>query len=108
MVTVDSIFAKYCKPGEKVFLKIDTQGFEGEVLNGAQNVLHQIAIVQLEMSIVPLYVGQRLYDYFFSFFKERGFFLWSLERGFYDPISGQHLQFDGTFVRNDLAVTPLN
>lgn len=108
VITLDSVFSQYCKAGDKIFLKIDTQGFEGEVLKGAMNILPNMAVVQLEMSIVPLYEGQRLYDYFFDFFKERGFFLWALERGFYDPVTGQNLQFDATFVRNDLAQTPLH
>lgn len=107
VIPLDSIFDLYCKPDDKIFLKIDTQGFESEVLKGAEKSLAKIAVVQLEMSIVPLYEGQKLYDYFIDYFKERGFFLWSIEAGFCDRASGQHLQFDATFVRNDLATTVL-
>ena len=107
VITLDSVFDSYCSPDDKIFLKIDTQGFEAEVLKGAEKSLPKIAVVQLEMSIVPLYEGQKLYDYFIDYFKERGFFLWSLETGFCDRVSGQHLQFDATFVRNDLATTAL-
>jgi FkbM family methyltransferase len=103
VITLDSVFDLYCKPDDKIFLKIDTQGFEAQVLKGAEKSLSKIAAVQLEMSIVPLYEGQKLYDYFIDYLRERGFFLWSLESGFFDKASGQHLQFDATFVRNDLA-----
>ncbi len=50
---IDSIFNKYCGTGEKVFLKIDTQGFEKNVLEGAQSSLEHITGIQLELSFVP-------------------------------------------------------
>jgi len=99
VITLDSVFDTYVKPGERVFLKIDTQGFEKFVLEGARESLKRIAGVQLELSIVELYSGQMLYEYFFDFLKAQGFYLWSLEPGFYNPESGQLLQFDGVFAR---------
>src|SRR3546814_4488279 len=38
-------------------LKIDTQGFELEVLKGAQQTLADIPAILLEMSLTPLYKG---------------------------------------------------
>ena len=94
------MFESYRKNNEKVFLKIDTQGFEREVLGGLSKNLRNIFAVQLELSIVPLYDNQELYKYFFSFFEENGFILWSLIPGFGNPTTGQLLQFDAIFVRN--------
>lgn len=100
LITLDSVFDSYRKTNEKIFLKIDTQGFEKEVINGASKSLKNIFGVQLELSIIPLYENQELYSYFFKFFEENGFFLWSLIPGFHNPATGQSLQFDAIFIRN--------
>lgn len=98
VVTLDSIIDSYRHEGNRIFLKIDTQGFEAEVLKGARNSLPGITAVQLELSIVPLYDGQELYPYFFDFFASHGFTLWSIIPGFANQKTGQHLQFDAVFV----------
>ena len=43
------------------FLKIDTQGFEKSVLDGAENSLSRISGIQIEMSLSTLYEGELLY-----------------------------------------------
>src|SRR5690242_3914152 len=42
IITLDSIFYNYRAAKERVFLKIDTQGFEKSVLQGARNCLPDI------------------------------------------------------------------
>jgi len=102
LITLDSVFDNYCAPSEKVFLKIDTQGYEWEVLVGASEKLSRIKVVQLELSTVQLYGGQKIYKHFFDFFESKGFYLWSILPGFANRETGQHLQFDAVFV-NGLA-----
>lgn len=58
--TLDSLFDKHVAAGEKVFLKIDTQGYTKHVLNGANNSMSRISGVFVEMSLVPLYAGEPL------------------------------------------------
>ena len=82
------------------YLKIDTQGYEAPVLQGACKLLHACHAVQLELSLVPLYEGQELWDYFVPFMAERGFVLWSVLPGFVDASSGRTLQVDAIFVRS--------
>ena len=79
-------------------LKIDTQGYEDEVLAGAGDLIGEFAAVQLELSFVELYTGQRLFDDFYDHMRSRGYRLHILEPGFSDP-SGRMLQCDGLFVR---------
>ena len=78
VITLDSVFDAYQKNDEKILLKIDVQGFENEVLKGLALNLKNIFAVEIELSVVPLYEKQELYDYFFSFFEKNGFTLWSL------------------------------
>ncbi len=54
----DSIASDYTSQFKNPFLKIDTQGYEWAILDGALNTLPYIRSVLLELSLVPLYEGQ--------------------------------------------------
>ena len=101
--TLDDEFPKYIQKDDVVGIKLDTQGYEKEVLSGSIKSLPQISVVQIELSVVALYLGSEPYHYFMDFFLQNGFSLWSLSPGFSNPISGQLLQFDAVFVRNGVA-----
>ncbi|MFD5826114.1 FkbM family methyltransferase [Lentzea sp. NPDC060358] len=97
MTTVDDLLDDVTAPS--TLLKIDVQGYEGEVLAGASRSLGRIAAVQLELSLIPLYTGQLLMGELVEMLSGRGFDLWSIEPGFRDGRTGQMLQCDGIFVR---------
>ena len=80
------------------FLKVDTQGFESEVLAGGNNTLRHCAMVELELGLVELYGGQALFDELVSLMAAKGFVLNDIEPGFRDQRSGQLLQVDALFV----------
>lgn len=80
-------------------LKIDTQGYEAEVLEGAAETIRQCKAVLLEMSAVPLYEGQELWDSLHVRLSRSGFVMWNLIPDFRDARTGQLLQFDGLYVR---------
>jgi FkbM family methyltransferase len=100
VITLDSIFEKISKGHKNIFLKIDTQGYEHEVLCGATNSINKIKAIQLELSTTPLYESQYLYEYFFQFFQRNQYYLYDLAPGFRDPETGELLQFDATFVKS--------
>lgn len=58
---------------QNVYLKIDTQGFDLEVLKGAINSLPRLAALQTEASVIPLYVGMPRYHQVIQFLEDRGF-----------------------------------
>ncbi len=59
---LDSAAAPYLVDAGGVYLKIDTQGFEAVVLAGASEFAATVpSRLQLELSLVPLYEGQRLW-----------------------------------------------
>lgn len=86
-------------PDPAVFVKLDVQGHERDVLDGAGSRLDSIGGVQLELSLVELYAGQALMPAQIEFLATHGLALWSLDRGFMDGKTGRLLQCDGTFVR---------
>jgi FkbM family methyltransferase len=99
VVTLDAAVADRIRNGDRTFLKVDTQGFESEVLRGAAQVLSQCSGVQLELSLVPLYAGQALIFELWQQMNDSGFELWSMSPNFIDPESARMLQVDATFFR---------
>jgi FkbM family methyltransferase len=102
LTTVANLVAEHGVDPARAFLKIDTQGYEGPVLDGADELLADFAAVQLELSFVALYDGQLLFAALIERLFEAGFAVYCLEAGFADPRTGRMLQCDGLFVRNDL------
>ncbi len=84
---------------ERIFLKVDVQGFEMEVLEGATGLLPRIVGAQLELSLVPLYQGQALFHALMDFMVRQGFEIWGIIPGLVDNSSGRLVQTDGIFFR---------
>ena len=96
---LDSVVGEYINGSEKYFIKIDTQGFEWEVLNGARKTLANAQGVLCELSLVPLYEGQRMWVELMERLEAEGFTLWAIQKGFTDPHDGRTLQVDAVFFR---------
>lgn len=98
VVTVAQLVEDHGLAPERSLLKVDTQGFERQVLDGAGDLLGRFAAVQLELSFVELYEGQQLYDELVAELGHHGLELWTLETGISDE-TGRLLQCDGLFMR---------
>jgi FkbM family methyltransferase len=96
---LDKLVGAYIKGSEQIYLKIDTQGFEEAALTGAADLLRNTRAVQLELSLVPLYGGQQLWDWFIAEMARQGFVVWTLLPGFVEAGTGRTLQTDAIFVR---------
>lgn len=101
---LDSVGIPYVKEGSTFFLKIDTQGYEWQVLEGASFIVKQASGVQIELSLVQLYEGQPNWMDVIKKMESLGFKLWKLHPGFTDPNNGQLLQCDATFIRSNISV----
>jgi len=99
MSKLDSIYTPYVRQDSKIFLKIDTQGYEDRVLRGASKLLEQVVGLQVELSLTPLYNDQILFDEMIGNLKKSGFELWSIMPVFSDLKTGRLLQVDATFFR---------
>lgn len=100
LATLDSVLHNELGSNVIPFLKIDTQGYEEKVLNGAEELLTKVRGVQLEMSLVPLYEGQQLFEPLTQRLQSLGFAIWAIWPGFCDHNSGRMLQVDAVFFRN--------
>jgi FkbM family methyltransferase len=99
---LDEIALKYLGNAKNIFLKIDVQGFEEEVLKGAQNMIAKAKGIEMEISLVPLYEGQTwLLQEVLAYMKEKGFLLTSIVPAFTDHKTGKVLQCNGIFFREN-------
>lgn len=73
VVTVDDVFDDTTRGASSVFMKIDTQGFDLEVIRGAAASLERLAAVQVELALRRTYEGQPSYLDFLAHLDERGF-----------------------------------
>ncbi len=98
---LSDVAAQYVTKAKAVFLKIDVQGFENQVLSGAVEILPKIKGMQLEMSLVPLYQGETLFDEMLDKMRTIGFKLYNIYPGFTDYRTGRMLQCNGIFFREN-------
>ena len=99
IITLDSVSEKYLSNSNNYFIKIDTQGFEWQVLNGAKKTLENAKGVLCELSLVSLYKGQKMWIHFIHRMEKEGFSLWQVQQVFLDPKNGRTLQIDAIFFR---------
>lgn len=99
LTCLDTIAPTYLSAHARPFIKIDTQGFESQVLDGAADTLKRAQGVLLELSLLPLYEGQPLWLEMIQRMADQGFTLWAVQQGFTDPRTGRSLQVDGIFLR---------
>lgn len=85
------------------FLKVDTQGFDLEVLKGADGMLSmgRIDLLLTEITVDALYVGMPSFDEIYRFMADRGYEL----TGFYDQKRRGRILgwFDAMFASPELA-----
>jgi FkbM family methyltransferase len=60
-------------PSPRVYLKLDTQGFDLEVARGAESVLDRVLALQTEISFRPIYIGMPGFAASISHFQDCGF-----------------------------------
>ncbi len=96
---LDSVFHEYKNNFKNIFLKIDAQGYEENILNGASKSLSEINGLQLELSLVHLYDGQKLFLEMVEIIRSYGFEIYSMQQGFINKHTGRVLQSDVVFFR---------
>jgi FkbM family methyltransferase len=95
---LDDIFSAL--RAEAVFLKIDVQGFEEQVLAGAESCLRALAGVQLELPLEHMYSGDWDLQRALAYMAERGFTpsqVYPNNKLAYDPVSA--VEIDCVFRR---------
>lgn len=92
----------------RVFLKIDTQGFDLEVVKGAGACMHRISGMQSEVSVIPLYEGMPDYLEALSVYRQLGFEPTGFFSIFHSPTSHHLIEFDAVLTRRERPAMAAN
>lgn len=101
---LDSIAVEYNWRSKNIFLKIDTQGFEYEVLMGAKNTMNIVTFIQLELSMEELYTGQKTFYELCDYMQECGFSVFTIFREFLNTTTFETLQYNVIFINNNKRI----
>ncbi len=96
--------AELVTPGsadERLFVKMDVQGYEDAVLDGLGPLWANVTGLQLELALTRLYTGERLYMESCRRLESLGFRLALVLPGYFDGKVKRQLQFDGVFLRDE-------
>jgi FkbM family methyltransferase len=103
VVTLDHLLGRDFPDARAVGLKMDVQGYEGEVLKGLKAERQRVALIYTELSLTPLYEGEaRLTDVIDELAAD-GFRCVSLTPNFVDPQSYEVLDVNALFVRDSAS-----
>ena len=80
---------------------MDTQGYEKNILEGANKSLSNIKGLQLEMALILTYHEAKSFDEMYQYIQELGYKLETIESGYYNHKTGQLLEVDGVFYKNN-------
>jgi FkbM family methyltransferase len=99
-VRLDDIVGERALPGPFV-VKVDVEGGELDVLDGAPAILREAELVLLEVSLFELVPGAPLLHEVIESMHERGFVPADVYNGHNRPLDGALAQLDMGFVRRD-------
>jgi len=104
VTTVDSVIDRYYPRGDRLFLKLDVQGYERQVLAGARATLPRVVGMKIEMSLVRSYRDEPLIGDMLAHLYGLGFRLSGIEAGWSNPTTQEVYQVDGFLFRPDRMI----
>ena len=90
--------------GAPALLKIDTQGYEVEVLKGSMAILRNIDAILLEVAIIEINEGAPLLHEVLAFLKSIGFVTYDVLEIHRRPLDNALNQIDILFIRENSAL----
>ncbi len=96
--TLDSLLREIAAPG---LLKIDAQGYELEILQGATHILPRFEAVLLEVAVIEINEGAPLLHDVVAFMKSRGFVAYDILEIHRRPLDTALNQVDIIFIREE-------
>jgi FkbM family methyltransferase len=102
VITLDSLLDKYpAVRNKRTLLKLDVQGFELEVLDGAANLLNLCEAILLEVSMFKFQKNAPDFYDVIVFMRKKGFVLYDIFDGLNRPLDNALAQKDLLFVKEN-------
>lgn len=97
--TLDSVALELLAEKERPMLKMDVQGYEMRILEGAEQLLSRAEVVEAEVLLDALYEGQASFRQLIDTLDDAGYRAASFEPGLTDPETGRVSWMDVIWVR---------
>lgn len=101
---LDELWGKHGLNGKHVFLKIDTEGHDLEVVKGASGVLDFIPLIMMEVSLTPRYDGEPDLRGIVNAMDELGYSACRMEKNSPDFSTGMDAALDVVFAKKSWSV----
>jgi FkbM family methyltransferase len=101
--TLQSITERYYPQGSRLFLKIDAQGYEKQVLEGAGSQLEKVVGLRIELSLVRSYEGAPLIGDMLPYLAARGYRLCGIEEAWSNRLTQEVYEVDAILFRTERA-----
>jgi FkbM family methyltransferase len=98
---LDDVIDEVAGPADVLGLKLDVQGHEASVLEGAERSLERVALLECELPLVRLYEGQETFRDLLSRIQAKGFVPVGIKSNYLDRTSGFVMDADVLFVQGD-------
>ena len=96
---LDEVLCEISPESRSIFLKMDVQGFEKQVLAGSLKILDRIQLIQIETSLVSVYVNDTQVGDMIKMLDFLGFRIVSVQPGWHDSYTGELLEMDLMLAR---------
>lgn len=100
---LDALLDDVAAVDARLLLKVDTQGTELSVIEGARGVLDRLRLIQLELSILPVYKGEPDYRTVIDALAGLGFAPVLFIPGYFNRRTARLISMDGVFAPVDPA-----
>ncbi|HPD83595.1 MAG: FkbM family methyltransferase [Alphaproteobacteria bacterium] len=99
MKTLDTLYEELQLDQKRVFIKLDTQGYEMNILKHGKKALQKAIGLRLEMSLFEVYKGEALMSEIMMFMKENNFAPYLIWETYFSRKLNRQLQADGVFYK---------
>ena len=99
IILLDDLYDKLYSTYKNIFIKIDAQGFEKKIINGAPKIINMCKGIICEVNNEILYENDIHWKEMIKIFEDQNFKLHSIRDAYTDTKSGKTIQFDVIFVK---------
>ena len=99
---LDELWGREGFSGRNVFLKVDAEGHDLEVIKGAAGILDRIPLIMAEVSALPRFEGEPPFHEFVNHMAQMGYRVCRADKNCFNRAAGIDTALDLVFAKYDL------